>query len=260
MLTAYSNVADVVGVKLVADRLTNLSTDMSRMRLGQLAEGTHALLRGDTQRAIELLEDLRDSGHLRGYPGCTSSWGTLATAYNHAQQYEKAKALCESVLAEVGEDGRDFVVFTLKLELQLCLAEAGLGNTQRAAEMLDALLDKYGRDRGPVTRTRLHQTRARVASLAGDLAAFERHLEAMGEAAKATDNPSLIAQWKRLGQKRPQAADGLGASGSLGHTAGISAVGTSRVQVDDVPTVMGAVTQATCDAQTVIAEREESSA
>jgi tetratricopeptide (TPR) repeat protein len=260
MLTAYSNIADVVGVKLIADRLTNSSTDMSRMRLDQLAEGTHALLRGDTQRAIELLEDLRDSGHLRGYPGCTSSWGTLATAYNHAGKYEKAKALSESMLAEVGEDGRDFVVFTLKLELQLCLAEAGLGNSQRAAEMLDVLLEKYGRDRGPVTRARLHQTRARVANLAGDVAAFQRHLDAMGEAAKATDNPSLIAQWKRMARRR-HGSDGLGsAPAMLGHTADISAVNSSRLQLDNAPAANDAVTQASCDTQTIVAEREEHSA
>lgn len=209
MLTAYSNVGDVIGVKLAADRLANIPAEMVRLRrLARLAEGTHALLGGNASRAVEILEELRDAGHFTNYPGCTSSWGTLATAYNYTGQYDKAKAVCETILANLSDADREFVIFTLKLELQLALAEAGLGDLDGAAARLDALLAKYEGDRGPVTLARLHQTRARVALLSGDTAQLERHLEAMGQIAQATNNSSLISQWKRMARRMTRMRDG----------------------------------------------------
>jgi tetratricopeptide (TPR) repeat protein len=251
MMTAYSNLGDVMGVKQVADRLASLAGELPHVRLAELAEGTHALLRGDTERAIELLEALREGGQLRGYPGCASSWGTLATAYNHAGQYEKAKALCESQLAELGEPALEFVVFTLKLQLQLCLADAALGNSERAAGMLDRLIEKYA-DRGPVTVARLHQTRARVALLAGDQHAFEVHLAAMGEAARATGNPSLLLQYKRLARKVPRPGGTTGhAPVVLGQTVGASTAGPST-QSSEAATVIDTLGQSAFDAQTLV--------
>ena len=223
MMTAYSNIGDISGVKLVTDDLSELSKELPRMRsLAQLGRGTHALLTGDLEKAIELLEELRTSGRLSGYPGCTSSLGSLAATYNQAGYYAKAKALCEEVLGRIDDADRDFVVFTLKLELQLALAEAALGDTTRAAERVDDLIEKYGHNRGPVTLAALHQARARIALLSGNVPLFRRHVSAMGEIARATGNPSLIVQWQRLERKVHQAAGQSDAPSVLGHTAAVS--------------------------------------
>jgi tetratricopeptide (TPR) repeat protein len=239
--TAYANIGDASGIKTVTDSLRTLSREIPHFRVhADRAEGTHFLLKGNPEKAIEILERLYETHQFKGYPGCVSSIATLAVAYNQAGEHEKAKALCEEVLANLSSDDREFVVFTLKLELQLALAHAALGDTAGAAAQVDALIERFGHNRGPATLASLHQARARVAMMAGNPMLCRRHAQAMGEVARATNNPSLIAQWKRLDRKTQQGILPTTAAGVLGHTVGATTVPQPAFHDDDDDDDLGA--------------------
>jgi hypothetical protein len=221
MISAYVNTGDISGLKRVTDELNELSNEIPRMRtLAQVAESTHAFLRGDIDHGISLLEQLQSAGQLSGYPGCTRALGWLAAMYNQSGRYEQAKTLCKGVLARTDPEDRDFVVFNLKLEIELALAEAALGETKQASQSIEKLFEKFGHSRGPVTLAMLHQARARIALLCGDEKIFVQHLQAMRDLAHTTGNGALIAQWKRLERKAQRRSEGpADPSTVLEHTA-----------------------------------------
>lgn len=232
LVTACRHMGDASGLKMVTDNLWALAKDHPRLKThARLAEGTHALLRGDAPLCIEVLEELKDSGQLAGYPGCISSFATLANAYNTVGEHAKAKALCEDQLERLSEDDKDFVTFTVDLRIQHALADAALGDPTGAASRVDQLLEAYGSNRGPMTLFMLHQARARIALLTGNLAVCRRHTELAGEFARATNNPSLIAQWKRLDRKSQKADVPTDAASIVGHTVGT--LTTSPTTLDD---------------------------
>jgi hypothetical protein len=110
----------------------------------------------------------------------------------------------------------------VELELQLALADAVLGDPRGAAERVDGLIEKYGADRGPTTLSMLHQGRARLALLAGDMPLCRRHTELMGEFARATSSPALISQWKRLDRRTQRADVPTDAASVLGHIGSVT--------------------------------------
>jgi tetratricopeptide (TPR) repeat protein len=201
--------------------------------LVSVAEATLALLRGEAAKSVEILEELKSSGRLAAYPGRHSSLGTLAVAYNQLGQHEKAKMVCEELLGTLTEEDREFVVFSQKLEIQLALAEAAMGDTARAGQRIDRLIERYGTSRGPATLALLHQGRARVALLAGDAETCQQHAEAMGEFASLTKNPFLIAQSKRLARKSHDGALVADPETVLGHSVGGSTNDLEPITIDD---------------------------
>jgi hypothetical protein len=78
-------------------------------------------------------------------------------------------------------------------QISLAHAEAGLGNLDLAAEMLEALLKKHQSGNGPLTLGALHEARARVALLAHDKETCERHAREMEARYLATGISSLVA-------------------------------------------------------------------
>jgi hypothetical protein len=78
-------------------------------------------------------------------------------------------------------------------QVELVHAEAGLGNIDRAVEMLDALLRKHQPNNGPLTLGSLHEARARVALLARDRETCEHHAREMEKLYVATGISSLVA-------------------------------------------------------------------
>jgi hypothetical protein len=163
----------------------------------RIAEGLYHLLRGEPTRAVELLAENPEYAQPNGHVGWLAVQGQLAHAYNAAGQHANARRTCGRALEQISEPDRDFVVFTLDLDLQHAIADAALGNAAAATLRLDALNERI-RDRGPVSRARLHEATARVALLGGDRARALDALRDMERAARSTAHPALVAQWRRV--------------------------------------------------------------
>jgi hypothetical protein len=92
------------------------------------------------------------------------------------------------------------------------LAEAGLGNIERAAELLDQESAARAEVTGPLTRGALSHTRACVALLARDFAACERHAQEMERNYLATGIPSLVGFCQSFARERRRAQRPAGAT------------------------------------------------
>lgn len=197
-LLVYRLTFDVVGLKRTIDELERLARDVpSFARYAQIARAELCAAHGEHDQTVQLLEPLLASAPRRGFTGWSAATATLAEAYNGLGEYARAQALCTAALQDLPSADRAFAVLYLGLEIELGLAEAGLGRQQEAARRLDALLQEHAPGRVPTTLGALHRARARIARAAGDAVAARHHYRQMDTWFRSTSNPALIAESER---------------------------------------------------------------
>jgi serine/threonine-protein kinase len=218
-ITIHLRTGDALGMKRAAKQLEKLCNEIPSLTVYvSRARGAHLLLRGKVEEALEPLEQGLGLQH---YVGWTRGMGTLARAYNELGRHAEAKDTCLRALAATKPENQDFVAMNLIVQIELALADAGLGNHAAATELLDALIERHSKNQGPLTLGSLHHARARVALLAGDLDAFEEHRLKLDGWYRLTENPALVAQCDILVQQAERAAvHGYGAPAVFGHGTG----------------------------------------
>jgi len=173
-----------------AHALAHLSEETpSFARSARWAAGTDLVFEGRFEEAFSVLETHDEPLRELGWVGVQA---TLAQAYNATGRYALAKQRCEHALAHLQPEDRAFVILYLPAEVELCIADAGLGDGLRADERIAELLIKHVHT-GPLVLGYLHGARARMAFLRRDLADAERHLSAMEQCYRPTHVPSLLA-------------------------------------------------------------------
>lgn len=207
-ITAYARTRDRMGLRRCSERLKQLACEIPTLAShATTAYGFYQLTKGDPQRTISSYEAVLRNAKPRDHLGWSAEYGQLAAAYNAAGEHEKARASCSYALKYVPEGDRDFVVMTLELEIELAVAEAMLGNGTRAARSMDALIERYEADRGPVTLAQLYEGRCRVALADDDRDTAAASLAKMEQVARTTNNPALILRWKnalRMSGAKPE--------------------------------------------------------
>ena len=186
---------DVVGlVHVVADleRLSKLSDSMAAIY--ELAQAHLEQLRGHLDSAIAIYERVFARGHAQHLPSYPVERALHAQALSARGEFAAAKALCLTLIEEVRSSGRDSDHIYLFTHKQLALAEAGLGNHERAVQLLEGCFERARRYDNPLSIGSIHRGLAYVALRTGDREAFERHLAAMSSLFEATENPWLLQQ------------------------------------------------------------------
>ena len=163
LAVAYSALNDTARLRRTVEQVEQLARDIpSLARTAKLARGALLVMRGNPEAALPIYEEL-----LANSPRSFIGWGRgmahWAEAFNLLGRHAEAQRVCESALAQLSEEDRWFVRMFLGLEIQLAVAEAGLGRSSDAAKRLDALIAKHGTRGGPVTMGRLHSARATLA-------------------------------------------------------------------------------------------------
>jgi hypothetical protein len=158
-------------------------------RSARWAAGTDLVLEGRFDEAIIVLEMHEELPHELGWVGVQA---TLAHAYNATGRHALAKQRCEHALTHLHPADRAFVILYLPVEVELCLADARLGDGLRADERLAALLGEHAH-KGPLVLGYLHDARARLSFMRRDFVNAERHLSAMEHCYRPTHVPSLLA-------------------------------------------------------------------
>jgi hypothetical protein len=189
---------DALGVKRAAGQLSHLSADTPSLRgYVDASRAAYLLLRGRHVEALALLETLlpqRDD-KLVGY---ATAVAMLARAYNGLNRFAEAKAAATGALAKLSPEDLMFPGMTLQLQIELALAEAGLGQHDVAAAQLDALIARHTPNEGPLTLGALHDARASVALRAQQEAVARQHVEMMERWYRTTDCPALIQHCDRI--------------------------------------------------------------
>jgi len=69
-------------------------------------------------------------------------------AHNALGEYQRAREICVEALSCLTSADLEFVVWNLGVEIELAMAESGLGNHAEAARQLDELISKHARCAG----------------------------------------------------------------------------------------------------------------
>ena len=128
------------------------------------------------------------------------SIGFHATGFNERGRYAEAKAACESALAHVTDADREYVALFLVLDIQMAIAEAGLGNVEAGLARIDGLLARFADSDHPLVQGSLHEARARIAWMAGRADEYNVSLAVVERWFRPTGTPGLIAKWERLAE------------------------------------------------------------
>jgi hypothetical protein len=218
MILAYATIGDVIEMRRVAERLQLLAqTVPSLARYAEMAALAFEVASADRgnlaygaiglpgyERACDKARDMLARWAPRSFIG----WGALAgfqgRALNMLGRHGEARVVCTNALSLLGPDDRPFVVLFLNLELELAVAEAGVGEFDAARLRLDGLLNYHARSDNPLTRGRLHEAYTRVAALGTDWKSYRHHLEQTRSWFRRTGTPALIGRLAALEALEPR--------------------------------------------------------
>jgi tetratricopeptide (TPR) repeat protein len=193
-ITAYMRTYDAMSMKHNVQQLQRFAKRVASFGLlAERAQGAYLLLRKKYDEALPWLERCLSERTL-GVIGWTRAHGALARALNGLDQYARAKEVCERALRELTPEDLAFPAMNLFVQIELAIAQAGLGQFESAAAAIDQLLDRYRASGGPLTLGALHEARARVALMAGDEQACRGHQQQMEARYRVTGVSSLIAR------------------------------------------------------------------
>ena len=155
------------------------------------ARGTYLLLREQYSEALPWLERCL-SEPLRENFAWGRRHGVLARAYNALGRYADARAACARVLNEFTPADLEFPGLTLLIEAEALVADAGLGDIDRACNGVHRMLGMHAPNAGPLTIGELHETGVRIALISRDEAAARAHAAHMQRWYESTAIPSLV--------------------------------------------------------------------
>ncbi|MDB4985700.1 MAG: hypothetical protein JWN04_878, partial [Myxococcaceae bacterium] len=201
---------DASKLKRAGQELGRLSASIPSLRQQERhARAAYLVLRRKYEQAILLLE-ADDAPEMVGW---ARARGVLARAYNGLGKHERAREICLDALRGLTEDDLSYVVMYLNIQLELSLAEAGMGHFGVAKNQLDRLLARHAPDGSHVTLGLLHEARVRVAVRAREFPEAREHLSKMESHYRSTDVATLIELIAPLEREleRSEHPDGLGA-------------------------------------------------
>lgn len=202
---AYAVTHDVLGLKRCITDLDRLCKAGYRFEpFLDIARGEYYRERGQIARAHEALARalaaLPEEESFRRQRALTA----LSEVYLAEGKLAEAMATGEKALALAMEPEAIHVTWRMRCGRVVCLAMAALGHHAEAARRAEALLDEVARLESPSISGALHETRARIALLASDRAAYAKHLALTERWFRGTKNPALGARLERLVQAGAQ--------------------------------------------------------
>jgi hypothetical protein len=202
LIPVYTLLFDVVNATRVADRLEVLARSIPSLKLyRQLARLALAHVRGG--HVEELQATVRAefaSLPARSFIGWASVFSYHARGLNDVGRYAEAKEVCEKALAQMTDADREYVSLFLNVDLQMAIAQAGVGEVDAGLARIDGLLERFREHDHPLLKALLYEARGRVTWMAGKLDDYRHAVAMMEHWARPTGTPALIAKWERLAE------------------------------------------------------------
>jgi hypothetical protein len=209
-----SHVVWEIGAHAIAEDLTRLRHALEQIAplaqrheawkvVQHYARAEHHRIRRDPVQALATIEAALELAR----PGEHLLWANVASTHVRVLfdlgRFPEALAAAEAYVADAQRNELSHVVEPLWMALSICQAQAGRPEAERSA---DAVLERLsGMGIQGLYLGMAHETRARVAQLLGDAAAFARHAELCREIYTRHKNPALLAKYKRLKQEADRA-------------------------------------------------------
>ncbi len=198
MTTVYLRTQDAMGMKRVSEQLHRLSNQIPSLDpYSRRSRGSYLLLRGKYTEALPWLEEVLQE-EPPGIVGWTRTHGSLAAAYNRLGEHQRAKSACQRALRHLQPEDLSFVGMNLSVQLELLIAEAGLGDGVQAQGKLAQLIAVHTPNQGWLTLGQLHDAGVQIALLAKDPVAAKQHFSEMERWYLATGLPSLAERCQVL--------------------------------------------------------------
>lgn len=235
LIPLYVRLEDVVALRRAAERLELLSESVpSLKRYARLARLALMQVQGERiDEAAKMAEKEVNDVEPRSFIGWSSIAAIMARAFNRQGRYAEAKASCEVVLPHLTDEDREYVVLFLDVDLEMAIAQAGLGQFDEAFARVDGLLERFRGSDNPMVVGCLHETRARLAFMAGKLDEYKHHLGMVEHWFRGTGTPALIAKCERLAALAESgAALTVAAAAGLEHASlanGVTTIESGRV-------------------------------
>ena len=192
--------SDIVGGTRIAHRLESMSRSVpSLKRHTRLAKQGLMLARRDFSYTDSVSAEY-GSHPPRSYIGWAATMGFLARGYNELGKHAEAKATCERTLIHVTDADREYVALFLVPDIELAIAEAGLGNAADGLARIDRLLERFADCDHPLVHGLLNEARARISWGAGNIEEYERCRAEVERLFRPTNTPALIAKCEALAQ------------------------------------------------------------
>jgi hypothetical protein len=200
LIPVYVRLGDVVALTRIADRLAVLKRTVPSLahyeKLARMA--LMHVQRDQVDEAVVHVKHMLFTHPPRSYIGWASTGSFMAGALNARGRFAEAKALCEEVLPHVTEGDREYVAVFLDLDLEMALAQAGLGEIDEAIERIDGLLERFRGSDHPLVLGCLHEARARIMLRASCVDEYKHSLALVDHWFRGTGTPALIARCERL--------------------------------------------------------------
>jgi serine/threonine-protein kinase len=210
---------DAAEMKRAVEELGRLRVEVPSLALQeQYARLSYLVLRGQYDQAIVLFEELDDPPFQMN--GWARTRGTIARAFNALGKHERARALCLEALAGSDPEDRSYVVMNLNVEIELALAEAGLGHFVLAHAQLEKLLAEHAPNGSAVTLGSLHEAQAAVSLLEREFDAARAEVQRALRLYQSIHAASLIERARALSRRIARAAlvpAGTGESAAPAH-------------------------------------------
>jgi hypothetical protein len=200
LIPVYVRLGDVVALTRIADRLKVLSASVPSLGLyEQLARmALMHVQRDQVDQASARVMEVLSTHPTRSFIGWASTASFMAGAFNALGRFAEAKAMCERVLPYVTEEDREYVAIFLDVDLEMAIAQSGLGETAPALARIDGLLERFRQSNHPLVQGCLHEARARIALSAGRVDEYKHSLALADHWFRGTGTPALIARCERL--------------------------------------------------------------
>ncbi len=200
LLPVHIMLLDVVELARLRQRLRVSSQIEPSLKLyARLADAAVAMAgHGPLDSSVEALIAAIDEREPRSFIGWAMSYAFLAYRYNQQGDHTRAKEICQHVMSHITEADLDYVSMFVFVHIQYAEADAGLRDFDGAAKHMDGLLAHYRDVDHPLLMGSLHETRARIAWLAGDDIGYQKHLAKTERWFRPTGTPGLIAKCERL--------------------------------------------------------------
>jgi hypothetical protein len=201
LIPLYTNLSDIEALTRITAQLEELGTTVPSLRVyARFARLALQLVVGDSNE--QLLQREMDERPSRSFIGWTAVHSFLARSYNERGEHAAAKDVCESALVHVTDADREHVALFLPVDIQMAVAEAGLGHVDVGLAQIDALLARFRESDHPLVQGLLHEARARIAWMAGLTEEYSLSLTIVEHWFRRTGTPALIAKCERLGELR----------------------------------------------------------
>ncbi|HEY6880785.1 MAG TPA: protein kinase [Polyangiales bacterium] len=197
--TPYHLAGDVLGLKRTLhriERLAAVSPGLATHR--EVIRAMYEGHRGRPDLALEIYRTIDAQIAPFEDPTWSLARGHQAECLNMLGRHSQALSVCEVARAQLHADDRPWVFAYQQLERETAQALTGLGRIEEAVQLAEALIAECAPYDNPLISGLLHYDRARIACVARDSEAFERHAEAAKSIFASTANPALIARGKRL--------------------------------------------------------------